>query len=100
MAPFIHETVSDQLGTDVFAAAPEDLAAIDLLLEHDVLPAQLPGGDSANCRTIVFAGWRRAFAKHGDDPTALAAILADKAFQRFLTKALEMSTVLKVWKAL
>jgi hypothetical protein len=41
-----------------------------------------------------------AFAKHGDEPVALASIVGDRDQQRFLTKALEMSVVLERWATL
>jgi hypothetical protein len=70
------------------------------LLEHNVLPAQLEDGSAPNRRAIVLSGWFHAFAKHGDQPSALVDIVADREYQRFLAKALEMSAVLDTWRTL
>ncbi len=98
----IEDVVSAHLGADLFqldahASNADELSA---LLERDILPAQLLDRSPASRRSIILSGWMHAFAKHGDQPVALASIVGDRDQQRFLTKALEMSVVLERWATL
>jgi hypothetical protein len=70
------------------------------LLAQDVLPAQLIDRSAADRRSIILAGWLHQFNRHNDEPVALVRIIGDRDFQRFLTRALEMSAVLEQWTAL
>jgi hypothetical protein len=102
LASTIEEVVRTHLKSDRFAPEAYSPFADELsgLLERDILPAQLLDRRAPAARAIVLAGWFHAFGKRGDDPVALAEIVADRQQQRFLTKALEMSVVLERWRAL
>lgn len=102
LLPVVTQVLADHLGDDRFAPAAFDEVSDELktLLEHDILPAQLLDRSAAGRRAIIFAGWLQAFNKHGDGAAGLAAIVGDRALQRFLSKALEMSVVLERWAAL
>lgn len=75
-------------------------AELRLLLANDVLPAQLEDRSAAHHRNIILAGWLHALARYQDEPTSLVRVVADRDYQRFLTKALEMSAVLETWLSL
>jgi hypothetical protein len=98
----LEAVVGDHLGGERFELESHREAISDLrgLLQYEILPSQLRDGAAADRRSIVLSGWLREFEKYGDTPVALVEIIADRDHQRFLTKALEMSTVLQRWRAL
>jgi hypothetical protein len=93
--------VDQHIGNARFEPKDFDPVAEELgmLLDRDILPAQLLDRASADRRAILLAGMLRGFRKHGDDPAAVPLIVADRSFQRFLMKGLEMSAVLERWVA-
>jgi hypothetical protein len=99
-ATTMQSVVAQHLGVAQFEPAEFDPVAEELaeLLEADILPAQLVDKRPANRKAILLAGMLRGFQKYGDDPASLPTIVADRGYQRFLTKALEMSAVLERWK--
>lgn len=78
----------------------QEAGQLRALLDHHVLPAQLDDKSSPNLKTIVLAGWLAALSSAGDEPEALVKIVDNRTYQRFLAKALEMSTVLRTWSSL
>lgn len=104
LAPAIESEITHHLGSDLFQpgdyADDEGLPAGELreLLDHNVLPAQLADGSSADGRAILLAGWLHALAQRVDEPASLVEAVADRDYQRFLAKALEMTTVLEKWR--
>jgi hypothetical protein len=98
----IRDVIDARLGPQRYTRDEYEQQADQLLalLEHNVLPAQLDDQSPADRRAILLAGWLNAFAKHKDDPAAFIDLVADTGYQRFLTKALEMSIVLEQWKKL
>lgn len=85
-----------------FAQVESDL---DARLRQRILPAELDG-TAVDRRHILLAGWSYALCctpdgqSRDDEPAALSAALAETDFQRFIGKALELSTVAEVWSAL
>lgn len=77
-----------------YEATQEQLTA---LIKQRILPAQLLDGSATDRRVVILAGWLEAFAEDSDTSIALARLIGNREYQRFLTKALEMSTVLDRW---
>lgn len=67
------------------------------LLESDIVPAQADDGTAVSYAEILNASWLQGLAKHDNQPTAISKAVAEADYQRFVAKALEMSTVLRVW---
>lgn len=67
------------------------------LLENDILPAQAEDGKAVSHAEILNASWLQGLTKHGNDPAAISKAVGEEDYQRFVAKALEMSTVLRVW---
>lgn len=66
------------------------------LLDQLVLPV---GSDPPLApRAILLGGWRRALAKHGDEPQSLVAALDDSQLHDLIGKAIEMSVVVSCWE--
>jgi hypothetical protein len=99
LGPVVTSVARDHVGDALFRHNPNEVGELMSLLRHHVLPAQTSEGAAAR-RSIVLAGWMRAFEEHDDQPASLASIIGDRDHQRFLTKALEMSIVLETWGTL
>jgi hypothetical protein len=98
--PEIRRVTSQTIGTSAFDAAAyanvgERLAE---LLNNDILPAQLNPTTAADHRHILLAAWLHAVDHNGGRPAAIPAALAQREYQRFIAKALEMSTTFTAWK--
>lgn len=70
------------------------------LLENDILPVEGENGDPATHAQILLAAWLQVLSTHGNTPEAISKAVAESDYQRFVDKALEMSTALRVWKDL
>lgn len=68
------------------------------LLTNDVLPAEQEDGSPAEHAQILLAAWLQAIEKHGNRPAAISASIGETDYHRFVARALEMSTMLRVWK--
>ena len=75
----------------------EQAEAVTLRLEHDIVPAQADRDSAANHRTVVLAAWLHVIEKHGGVPAAIPVALEEDAYQRFIAKALELSTAFATW---
>lgn len=67
------------------------------LLDHDVLPVEVGPGEPASHAQILLACWFAALANSDDRPSSISKALGERDYQRFVAKALEMSTVVRVW---
>lgn len=85
-----------------FAPHETDLAA---LLQRRILPAELAGAP-VDRRNILLAGWMYSLVSNPDGtprvdaPAALSDALTEIGLQRFIAKALELSTVAETWSEL
>jgi hypothetical protein len=108
---FAHETCNRQGGEVRTVCAsrigarsyePQDYAPVaselNALLQRRIPPVQLDGG-AVDRRNILLAAWLFALKARGGAPSSIPATLRDVEFQRFVGKALEMSTVLETWVA-
>lgn len=97
----IEEVVAGRLGDMLFKPAGfgEQATEIGAFLGAGVLPAQLLNGRPTDRRAVLLAGWLHRFEEEGGTPEKLPVVLADRRYQAFLAKALEMSTVLEHWEA-
>jgi hypothetical protein len=104
----VSNAVSAYLGASVYNAN-EYLARsphLDELLRHEVLPVQHPTtGAAFEGRAIAMAGWLSLYEGLRDDcgeetPVALCRALAEADSHAFFVKALEMSSVLRIWSEL
>ncbi len=91
-AAYLGPKVYDTAGFDSEIAAIEDLTGCN------TLPAQSPGGDPVNRRTIILAAWL-SILESADHPQTLASATEDIRSQAFFAKAIEMSALLEAWKA-
>lgn len=93
------KVVRKQLGPSVYEADDFDAVA-DELREHldaDILPAQIDG-DPVDRRALLIAGWLHGLALE-DSAKGIPNALELSEFQRFLTRALEMSYILENWRS-
>lgn len=103
LEPTLEVVIADHLGDDRFHpdeyedADGQPAKELRELLSHNVLPVQLPDLSAADGRAIILAGWLHALAETTDEPASLVKIIADSGFQGFLTKALEMATLVERW---
>jgi hypothetical protein len=67
------------------------------LLDNEILPAQLDVHTAADHCHILLSGWLHVIKRHGGTPRAIPASLKDREYQRFIAKALEMSTTFRAW---
>lgn len=80
-------------------------ARLDALLSRRILPVELDGA-AVDRRNILLSGWSYALrtkpdgSVRVDGPAALAEALSEVSVQRFLGKALELSTVSETWAGL
>jgi hypothetical protein len=99
LSPSIEAVVADHLGDDLFK--PEAFASqadeISAFLNAGILPAQHRDRTAIDRRSILLAGWLNRIATGGDGPGRLPEVVAERDFQAFLAKALEMSAVLERW---
>jgi hypothetical protein len=103
----IAEVANSRLGAQAYLPATHAGVADDLseLLAHRILPAEHQGV-AVDRRNIMLSAWLFALTTQpngdprADGPDALPAALDETAFQRFIAKAFEMSTVFETWKAL
>jgi hypothetical protein len=72
-------------------------AITDLVLEG-IPPAELDG-EPVSPWSVIVATWMSAIGTHGDSAAGLAEAVADESVSRFALKTVEMSRVLKLWKA-
>lgn len=106
-AATIVEVAATRLGTSRYLPALFDPVALDLaeLLRLRILPAE-HHGTAVDRRNIMLSAWLFALqmnpdgTERTDNPAALPAALGEVAFQRFIAKAFEMSTVAETWRAL
>jgi len=68
------------------------------LLENDILPTQAAEGAPAPHASILLASWLQAIEAHGGTPASISLAVAEAEYQRFVGKALEMSTTLRIWE--
>lgn len=99
LSPSIEAVVAEHLGDglfrpEVFASQAEEISA---LLDAGILPAQHRDRSAIERRSILLAGWLNRIATGGDGPGRLPEVVAERDFQAFLAKALEMSAVLERW---
>lgn len=105
LSPKIGEEIENHLGVHRFK--PDDysdaseLPARELrqFLANRVLPVQLSDGSAASPSAIILAGWFHLLSEPTREPSLLVEVVDDHDFQRFLTKALEMSAILEQWQA-
>lgn len=69
------------------------------LLEYDILPVEVENGGTATHPEILTACWLSGLQNHGDKPASISKVLAETDYQRFIAKALEMSTMMRIWKS-
>ena len=67
------------------------------LLDHDILPVETEHGEAAGHAEILLATWLQALDKHDGEPSAISGAVGEDDYQRFVAKALEMSTTLRIW---
>jgi hypothetical protein len=67
------------------------------LLENDILPIETLNGEPASHAQILFASWLQALDMHGGAPQAISLAVGETQYQRFVGKALEMSTAVRIW---
>lgn len=94
-----------EVATDYVAATRLDWSdfnlkqnAIHELVVEGIPPAELDGHPVSPWFVIV-AVWMSAIATHGDSAEGLASAVADGPLSQFALKSVEMSRVLKFWKA-
>lgn len=68
------------------------------LLDNDILPVKRSDELPAEHPEIMLAAWMQAIKRHGNDPVAISKAVGEDKYQRFVAKALEMATLLRVWK--
>jgi len=89
------ETLGDELfDSDAYLDVTERLGE---LLDNDILPAQLDPSTAADHRHILLAAWLHVINRCGGNPEAIPASLRERDYQRFIAKALEMSTTFRAW---
>jgi hypothetical protein len=100
LRPRISEIAQEKVGDNLFRA--EDWKDSDDyfkdLLDNDILPVEGPQGDPALHREILLSAWLGAIEKHGGDPSAIPKAIGERDYQRFVAKALEMSTAVRIWE--
>jgi hypothetical protein len=67
------------------------------LLDNDILPIDCSDGSPASHPELLTACWLQVLRRHGDKPEAISEAVAEADYQRFVAKALEMSTTVRVW---
>jgi hypothetical protein len=67
------------------------------LLENDILPVEADDGNPVSHPEILNASWLQALAKYENTPSAISKAIGESDYQRFVAKALEMSTILRLW---
>ena len=103
----IRKAAADQVASrsyvpNDFLSQENELAA---LLARRIIPAEI-GGVAVDRRNIMLAGWLYVLSvkpdgsPRDDEPAALPAALSEQSFQRFLAKALELSTIAETWSGL
>jgi hypothetical protein len=95
----IRRVTAETIGEGAFDAQGYSLVdeRLSELLENDILPAQLNSSTAADHRYILFAAWLHVIERHGRSPAAIPKALRERDYQRFIAKALEMSTTLRTW---
>jgi hypothetical protein len=73
-------------------------AAVRELVEAGIPPAELDG-EPVSPWSVVASVWMNAIATHGDSAGGLAQAAADVPMSQFALKTVEMSRVLRFWKA-
>ena len=76
-----------------FVAASGDLCK---LISAGIPPAQL-GVRPADPWSITLAGWFEQFNSRGDRPGTLAVAVADREFNEFLQKSIELARIARLW---
>jgi hypothetical protein len=103
----IRATAAGRLGGETYIPSAFTGQESDLcdLLARRILPVEL-AGVTVDRRNILLSGWTYTL-KHEPDgsereagPAALAEALSELALQRFLGKALELSTIAELWRGL
>jgi hypothetical protein len=99
------DLVEEELGEeDLFTPERWGRAEAELtkLLANDVLPVEHDDGSAAGHAEILMASWLQALKRNEGEvepaPTAISAAIGEDRYQRFVAKALEMSTTLRVWQ--
>lgn len=94
-----------EVATDYVAASTLDWSefnskegAIRDLVVAGIPPAELDG-KPVSPWLIIVAVWMNAIETHGDSANGLASAVADAPLSKFALKTVEMSRVLKFWKA-
>jgi hypothetical protein len=67
------------------------------LLDNDILPVEDKHGVAARHHEILLASWLQALDEHDKEPSAIPRAIGEIDYHRFVAKALEMSTTLRVW---
>jgi hypothetical protein len=95
----ILDLAESAIGERLFAAAQWEYreAFFAELLDNDVIPAEDEDGVAAKHHEILLASWLQALDKHGGAPSAIPLAIAETDYHRFVAKALEMSTTLRLW---
>ncbi len=68
------------------------------LLDADVLPVEGPDGEALSHAEIMLGCWLAALDEHEDTPGAISLAVDESEYQRFVAKAIEMSTALRLWE--
>lgn len=102
LSPAAHSVAVRHLGAASFGpSAYTGLEeALNEMLNNSILPAQLDDQSAPDRRAILLATIFSLLRDSGDEPASLHSILGNTGTQEFLAKALEMSTVLSVWRSL
>lgn len=92
----VEKTVGDRLFTAQDWGEREGHLA--KLLDNDVIPVEHENAEAAMHHEILLASWLQVLDEHGGLPDAIPRAIAETDYHRFVAKALEMSTTLRLWR--
>lgn len=97
-APTMREAAAALAGANQLKPNPTigEVDEVVSLLDQLVLP--VGSNPPFAPRAILLGGWRKALAKHGDEPQGLIAGLDDTQLHDLIGKAIEMSVVVSCWE--
>lgn len=97
LTPALIETARQHVGT-VFTATEYAKQHDDLtkLLDARVPPSQLHDSEVSSW-SLVLCAWLFAFKRDGDNSDTLASAVADREFNRFVLKAIELARLVELW---
>lgn len=96
----ILELVEEYVGDRLFTAQDWQRREQHLaeLLDNDVIPVEHEDSGAAMHHEILLASWLQVLDEHGGQPDAIPRAIAETDYHRFVAKALEMSTTLRLWR--